>query len=216
MRAAGTRMGGGARHARGGNDEAAEHHAPRRSTLSLRFASYFAAAGACLATIMGRRCSYALLVRIFFCSSSYFDLYGRPATILLAVASPTPGSFIRSSFDAELMSTGCFGAVLPVEAAGFVVAVVLAGAAVVAVAGAAGVAVVAVAGAAGAVVAVAGLAAADLVVVVVAIAADVSANATSTASTQVRRFMVHSSRAPMSRQDRRVPWRPAAEVVNHP
>src|SRR6267142_415789 len=39
-----------------------------------------------------------------FCTSSYFDLYGRPAMILSAITSPTPGSFISSCFEAVFRS----------------------------------------------------------------------------------------------------------------
>src|SRR5215510_217515 len=40
------------------------------------------------------------------------DWYGRPAMIFFAVASPTPGSFSRSSWLAELMSTFAAGVAL--------------------------------------------------------------------------------------------------------
>ena len=46
-------------------------------------------------------------VRTFFLTSSLFDEYGRPAMILSAVASSTPGSFMSSSLLAAFRSTLC-------------------------------------------------------------------------------------------------------------
>ena len=63
---------------------------------------------------------YVAVFTIFLLTSSLFILYGRPATILSAFASPMPGSFIRSSLLALLRSRRA-------EAfAGFVAAAVLA------------------------------------------------------------------------------------------
>src|SRR5213593_1300629 len=75
---------------------------PDAASLRLRLRGYLAF----LAMTCVRILEYSARVTIFLVSSSALVLNGRAAMILSAVASPTPGSFIRSSLVAELRSIG--------------------------------------------------------------------------------------------------------------
>src|SRR5262249_3375089 len=81
------------------------------------YGTYFDAVFAGGATVtIALTFEYCSLVRMFFDSSSVRLLNGRAAMILSAVASSTPGSFMRSSLVAVLRSVfGCAGLELCVD-----------------------------------------------------------------------------------------------------
>ncbi len=85
----------------------------------------------CFATTSGASFWYVALFTTFLLSNCAFEAHGRPAMILPAIASPTPGSLISSSLLALFRSTsgaaGLAGVAAVATAAGFAAAAGLAG-----------------------------------------------------------------------------------------